>query len=181
MRIWIRPRIRRINGIRAVRFDSPVALRRLSLALAVLLFTSASLMTGAQCARAQDADAGSEMNGPAPMPPLSEASSEPGSPAPMSRVPLRQPISGTMMVSPPYGNAPLQVGFFVVASDPENIGFLTYQWNFGDGTVSSLPPEMYIFHTYSMPGNYVCTLIVKTVDGRSMTMLQGVVVKPVQD
>ncbi|HXZ87241.1 MAG TPA: PKD domain-containing protein [Candidatus Binataceae bacterium] len=174
-------RIRRINEIRAARFDLARTGRRLSVALAVLLFASASLMTGARCARAQDADAGSEMNGLAPMTPPSEASSESGRLAPMPRVPLRQPISGTMMVSPPYGNAPLRVGFFVLASDPENIGFLTYQWNFGDGTVSSLPPEMYIFHTYSMPGNYVCTLIVKTVDGRSMTILQGVVVKPVQD
>ena len=86
-----------------------------------------------------------------------------------------------MMVSPPYGNAPLRVGFFVLASDPENIGFLTYQWNFGDGSVSSLPPEMYIFHTYAIPGNYLCTLVAKTVDGRSITLMQGVIVKPMTD
>ena len=83
-----------------------------------------------------------------------------------------------MMVTPPYGNAPLKVGFFVIASDPENIGFLTFQWNFGDGTVSSLPPELYIFHTYANPGNYLCSLIVKTADGRSKTFFQGVIVKP---
>jgi hypothetical protein len=154
--------------------------RRLLFALAAAVFAFATVMMPAFSARAQDADAGSEMNGPAPMPPPSEASSESGL-APMPRIPLRQPVSGSLMVSPPYGNAPLRVGFFVLASDPENIGFLTYQWSFGDGTVSSLPPELYIFHTYSAPGNYLCTLIVKTVDGRSLTMMQGVIVKPVQD
>lgn len=97
------------------------------------------------------------------------------------RVPIRQPASGSMMASPPYGNAPLNVGFFVLANDPENMGFLTYQWNFGDGTVSSLPPEMYIFHRYKNPGNYVCTLIAKTPDGRSVTFVQGILVKPPQD
>ena len=81
------------------------------------------------------------------------------------------------MATPPYGNAPLKVGFFVIASDPENIGFLTFQWNFGDGTVSSLPPELYIFHTYANPGNYLCSLVIKTVDGRSKTFFQGVIVK----
>ncbi|MGH7842211.1 MAG: PKD domain-containing protein [Candidatus Binataceae bacterium] len=98
-------------------------------------------------------------------------------PAPMIRVPILQPITGSMMVAPPYGNAPLKVGFFVLANDPENIGFLTYQWNFGDGTVSALPPELYIFHTYAAPGNYVCSLVIKTVDGRSQTFFQGVIVK----
>lgn len=83
-----------------------------------------------------------------------------------------------MMVTPPYGNAPLKVGFFVIANDPENIGFLTFQWNFGDGTVSALPPELYIFHTYANPGNYLCSLVIKTVDGRSKTFFQGVIVKP---
>src|SRR5579859_2857720 len=99
-------------------------------------------------------------------------------PAPIRRVPMPQALTGSMMVTPPYGNAPLRVGFFVLADDPANIGFLTYQWNFGDGTVSSLPPELYIFHTYAKPGTYLCSLVVKTVDGRSKTFFQGVIVKP---
>jgi PKD repeat protein len=72
----------------------------------------------------------------------------------------------------------MKVGFFVIADDPEGQGFLTYSWNFGDGTVSALPPELYIFHTYHNPGNYMCTLTVKTVDGRAKTFMQGVLVKP---
>jgi PKD domain len=131
-------------------------------------------------ALAQEPDAGDEMNGPRMLPPVSTPD-DPNALPPMPLIPIRQPVSGSLMVAPPYGNAPLKVGFFVLASDPENIGFLTYQWNFGDGSVSSLPPELYIFHTYATPGNYLCTLVVKTVDGRSMTMMQGVMVVPVQD
>ncbi len=86
-----------------------------------------------------------------------------------------------MMVAPPYGVAPLLVGFFVLADDPEGIGFLTYSWNFGDGTVSALPPELYIYHTYQNPGTYVCTLTMKTMDGRQRTFIQGVIVRPPGD
>jgi hypothetical protein len=124
----------------------------------------------------QGPDSGSELEGPAPM--RSPAPDQPADrPSPIPHIEVREPITGSMAVSPPYGNAPLKVGFFVLANDPENIGFLTYQWNFGDGTVSSLPPELYIFHTYANPGNYVCSLVVKTVDGRSKTFFQGVIVK----
>jgi hypothetical protein len=97
---------------------------------------------------------------------------------PMEPMRIPRPITGSMAVSPPYGSAPLRVGFFVLATDPEDIGFLTYSWNFGDGTVSSLPPELYIFHTYQNPGTYVCSLTIKTTDGRSRTFLQGVNVQP---
>lgn len=175
LRAWTR----QICGVHALRLEPVRALRCLFPALATALIAFALMAAAAPAAPAQDmGDAGSEMAGPEEMPPPSGAPDESGRLAPIPRVPLRQPISGSMMVSPPYGNAPLRVGFFVLANDPENIGFLTYHWNFGDGTVSSLPPEMYIFHTYAAPGNYVCTLIVKTVDGRSKTLLQGVVVKP---
>jgi len=136
----------------------------------------------ARIAQAQSSDAGSGMNGGGSMmPPVTSGPDEPDRPTAVPQIPLMQPITGTMMATPPYGNAPLRVGFFVLATDPENLGFLTYQWNFGDGTVSALPPELYIFHTYQDPGNYVCTLIAKTVDGRSITLLQAVIVKPLQD
>ncbi len=99
-------------------------------------------------------------------------------PPPMAKMHIREPVTGSMLAAPPYGIAPMSVGFFVLANDPEGIGFLTYSWNFGDGTVSALPPELYIFHTYKKPGSYVCSLTVKTVDGRSQTFRQGVLVKP---
>jgi hypothetical protein len=126
---------------------------------------------------AQEAETGSEMAGPPPLrPPPADQTTE-GGPPPIHSVRARQPVTGSMMVTPPYGDAPLRVGFFVLANDPEAIGFLTYQWNFGDGTVSSLPPELYIFHTYAKPGNYVCSLVIKTTDGRTKTFFQGVIVR----
>jgi hypothetical protein len=106
---------------------------------------------------------------------------DPSMPPPMAKMRIPQQITGSMMVAPPYGLAPLQVGFFVLADDPEGLGFLTYSWNFGDGTVSALPPELYIFHTYQNPGTYLCSLVVKTVDGREKTFMQGVVVKAAGD
>ena len=144
---------------------------------AMIAIVAAMAMGAARPAFAQDmnSDVGSELNGPAPIPTPTPSSAD--LPAPIPHITMRQPIEGSMMVSPPYGNAPLTVGFFVLATDPENIGFLTYSWNFGDGTVSSLPPELYIFHTYPIPGNYVCTLQMTTIDGRTKTLFQGVVVK----
>lgn len=150
--------------------------KRLRCRLVVRLIAFAVAMVClAPLARAQEADSGAQMNGPAPLFP-SDSTAGDGVEA-LKRVPIQQPITGSMMVSPPYGRAPLKVGFFVLANDPENIGFLTYSWNFGDGTVSSLPPELYIFHTYANPGNYVCSLVIKTVDGRSKSFFQGVIVK----
>jgi hypothetical protein len=121
-------------------------------------------------------EAGSELRGPNPMAAPSPMAND--MPPPVPELHLPQPVRGSMMVSPPSGKAPLAVGFFVLATDPEGLGFLTYSWNFGDGSVSSLPPELYIFHTYQKPGTYVCELTMTTVDGRKATVFQGVVVSP---
>jgi len=143
-----------------------------ALALPLFPMGSQAQMSGGQ----MGPEAGSELNGAGPM-----ASPSPSGDAPLPPIQnlhIAQPIHGSMMVSPPYGNAPLRVGFFVLANDPEGFGFLTYSWNFGDGNVSSLPPELYIFHTYQKPGSYVCELTLTTVDGRKATFLQGVIVQP---
>lgn len=124
--------------------------------------------------------AGGEGMGMSPPMPGSDASAtanDPSMPPPLAKMHISQQIAGSMLAAPPYGIAPMKVGFFVLADDPEGLGFLTYSWNFGDGTVSSLPPELYIFHTYQNPGSYLCSLVVKTVDGREHTFMQGVVVK----
>jgi PKD repeat protein len=111
----------------------------------------------------------------------STGTDDPSMPSPMQKMHVREQITGSMMVAPPSGVAPMKVGFFVLANDPEDMGFLTYSWNFGDGTVSSLPPELYIFHTYQKPGTYTCTLVVTTVDGREQTFFQGIVVRAAAD
>jgi hypothetical protein len=154
--------------------------RFFSLFLPIVVFALAIFVAAMPSVCAQEMGETGNDNGSGMEPMSAPTSNDPNLPAPLPHIQMRQPIEGSMMVSPPYGNAPLTVGFFVLATDPENIGFLTYQWNFGDGTVSALPPELYIFHHYQNPGTYVCSLILKTVDGRSKTLFQGVVVKPLQ-
>src|SRR5271168_1523483 len=151
------------------RLENRAKPRHLFATLMSALFGVALMLAAAPRVRAQDADNGSGMNGPQMMPTPQGEADDPNIMKPLPGVLMGQPISGSMMVAPPYGNAPLKVGFFVLASDPENVGFLTFQWNFGDGTVSSLPPELYIFHTYASPGTYSCELTITTVDGRAQT------------
>ncbi|HUN60019.1 MAG TPA: PKD domain-containing protein [Candidatus Binataceae bacterium] len=147
---------------------------RLIVAISLIALIGLVIPAGGR-AVAQDMNMDSSDSGSMMLPPPGAGSApNPTQPPPMQPMRIMQPITGSMAVAPPYGVAPLKVGFFVLANDPEGIGFLTYSWNFGDGTVSSLPPELYIFHTYNSAGTYVCTLTIKTVDGRSKTFVQGV-------
>src|SRR5207245_11366609 len=66
-------------------------------------------------------EAGSELNGPNPMASPSPAHNE--IPPPIPELHLPQPVRGSMMVSPPFGKAPLAVGFFVLTTDPAGLGF----------------------------------------------------------
>src|ERR1700730_8740290 len=141
------------------------------------LFAAAAIAWNPATLRAQEQGGGaigSDNDQGAMMDPSMPAN-DPSMAPPLAKMHISQPITGSMLAAPPYGLAPMRVGFFVLADDPEGLGFLTYSWNFGDGTVSALPPELYIFHTYKMPGSYLCWLTVKTVDGRSQTFMQGVV------
>ncbi len=152
------------------------------IAHALAMIVIAALLVTALAAPALAQDDSMNGSGEPSIPPVNgSAPADLSMPPPIPKLHIRQGITGSMLVAPPYGIAPLQVGFFVLADDPEGIGFLTYSWSFGDGTVSSLPPELYIFHTYKVPGNYVCTLVAKTVDGRQKTFIQGVIVRPPGD
>jgi PKD domain len=169
------------NKVRTELFRYPMRLARIVASYAVVALIAATAITmNPALLRAQDA--GGSIMGSDDNQGLSMNSAMPAEDnamaAPMAKMRIRQPITGSMLAAPPYGIAPMKVGFFVNADDPEGIGLLTYSWNFGDGTVSSLPPELYIFHIYQNPGSYFCTLTVKTVDGRSHTFMQGVLVKP---
>ena len=83
----------------------------------------------------------------------------------------------SLLAVPSYGVAPLTVGFYVNGVDPENVGFVTYEWNFGDGNVSTLPPTL-LYETYQQPGNYLVTVTAITGDGRSATATAGILVRP---
>ncbi len=93
------------------------------------------------------------------------------------QIQIADPPLVTLQASPPYGPAPLIVGFLLSAVDPANRGIVSYAWNFGDGHFSTEPPLM-AFNTYLKPGNYVVTVTVTTADGRSATGFTGVIVKP---
>jgi PKD repeat protein len=90
---------------------------------------------------------------------------------------LPQPPSITMNAVPGYGPAPLTVGFFVNAVDPDGKPFVSYLWNFGDGQVSMDPPLTF-FHTYKIPGSYVATVSATTSDGRTAIAYVGITVRP---
>jgi len=149
---------------------------RVARLLLAMLLAGSLLLLATRSQAQMGPEAGSELNGAGPM--ASPSPSNTDMPPPTENLHIPQPVRGSMIVSPPYGSAPLRVGFFVLANDPEGLGFLTYSWNFGDGTVSSLPPEMYLFHTYQNPGSYVCELTTTTVDGRKNSFFQGVIVEP---
>jgi len=93
-------------------------------------------------------------------------------PTPME---LRPPPMVAMTADPPYGLAPLTVGFLVVPTDPDNADFISYRWNFGNGSVGTLPPLM-TYATYTNPGTYTVTLTAATADGRSVTAFTSVTV-----
>jgi len=104
---------------------------------------------------------------------------EPGAPeaAPtIAAIPLpRMPQIG-LQVLPGYGIAPLTVGFIISMPDP-SIEFESFRWDFGDGQVSLLPPQM-LFHTYTNPGSYVVTLTATSTNGLSASAIGGVIVRP---
>jgi PKD repeat protein len=89
---------------------------------------------------------------------------------------LPTPVFVSLVAVPSYGVAPLTVGFIVQAVDPDNIGFVSYQWNFGDGKVSTLPPLL-VYNTYRNSGSYLVTLTAVTADGRSASAFAGVLVR----
>ncbi|MGH7907669.1 MAG: PKD domain-containing protein [Candidatus Binataceae bacterium] len=87
------------------------------------------------------------------------------------------PLTISIFAAPSFGTAPLSCGLFMNSPDMGDDPFVSYLWNFGDGTVSNLPP-MTFFHTFAKPGTYVVTLTAVTQSGRMATALTGVVVRP---
>jgi PKD repeat protein len=88
-------------------------------------------------------------------------------------------INAELLAQPTYGTAPLTVDFAVIIAS--SAGSLSYQWNFGDGAVSSLPFAAYFPHVYQRPGTYWCYLTLAGAGGRSTTVLTPVIVLPRQN
>ncbi len=101
------------------------------------------------------------------------------SPSARATMSIPEPLLVTVQAAPGYGPAPLLVGFLLNAVDPSGAPIVSYNWNFGDGHTSTLPPVM-AYNTYSEAGNYVARVTITTADGRSATGFAGVIVKPAQ-
>jgi len=99
------------------------------------------------------------------------------SPSARATMSIPDPLLVTVQAVPGYGPAPLLVGFLMNAVDPSGADIVSYNWNFGDGHTSTLPPIM-AYNTYVQPGNYVTRVTITTADGRSATGFTGVIVKP---
>ena len=94
------------------------------------------------------------------------------SPTPAAQETRTAPPIG-LRAMPGYGSVPLTVGFAVLTLGGGQPDFAAYHWNFGDGSVSALPPAM-ISHTYQKPGTYIVTFTGVTRDGQLVTALASV-------
>lgn len=90
---------------------------------------------------------------------------------------IPEPLLVSLQAIPGYGPAPLLVGFVLNAVDPSGAEIVSFNWNFGDGQVTTLPPTL-AYHTYLQPGSYMTTVTITTADGRSATGFAGIIVKP---
>jgi PKD repeat protein len=88
-----------------------------------------------------------------------------------------QLLSATLLGEPFYGTAPLTGDFYVGLTSPQPS--MVYQWQFGDGAVSSQPPNAYM-HVYEKSGTYQCWLTLINAQGRSTALSTTIVVLPPQ-
>ena len=86
-----------------------------------------------------------------------------------------QPPQAQIKVNQHFGNSPLTVQFHAHQStDPEGEA-LTYHWDFGDGTTSTLPDPTHTFQTsVSDPLGFKVTLMVKDPEGDSSLAVQPI-------
>ncbi|HUY20560.1 MAG TPA: PKD domain-containing protein [Candidatus Binataceae bacterium] len=87
------------------------------------------------------------------------------------------PLMVTVHPFPSYGSAPLTVGFILGTTLDADDPIVSYQWNFGDGKISTVPPYV-LFHTYQRPGSYIVTVTVTTAAGRIGIGMGAVIASP---
>jgi hypothetical protein len=90
--------------------------------------------------------------------------------------PTQPRLDVNLLGEPAYGPAPLTVDFLVIMPNPPSS--LVYQWNFGDGSASSLPASTIIPHVYAHAGTYLCALVVTASNGLSTTVFTTIAVRP---
>jgi PKD repeat protein len=75
----------------------------------------------------------------------------------VTTAPVNQPPRAVASANPASGVAPLTVNFTGVNSNDPDGSIVSYAWNFGDGTSSTLANPQ---HTYNAAGSYTATLTV---------------------
>ena len=131
---------------------------KLWLALAALMMLS---LAGSACAPAFAQEPSSAQSEPTPTPDVESAA----------------PPMVTLHPFPSYGSAPLTVGFILGTNLDQDDPVVSYQWNFGDGQVSTVPPHV-LFHTFKKPGSYVVTVTITSADGRVGIGMGAVIAAP---
>jgi len=66
---------------------------------------------------------------------------------------------------------------FDAGNSSDNVGIVSYEWNFGDGTTAT---GLTVNHTYAEPGNYLVTLTAKDATGNEGTHSITVTVPPTE-
>jgi PKD repeat protein len=80
--------------------------------------------------------------------------------------------------TPRQGDAPLPVSFSAAGSHDKDGSVVFHEWDFGDGTTSTIPDPG---HTYSTQGNYLAQLVVSDNGGASTVNVERVVVESVNE
>lgn len=80
-------------------------------------------------------------------------------------------VTAVIGISASTGPAPLTVALSAADSSSRNAGELTYAWDLGDGTTSTLES---LQHTYANPGLYIVKLTVTDAEGASARTSQDV-------
>ena len=131
--------------------------RNVAACAGLALIAAAAIALNPTMLRAQEAGGGaigSDSDQGAMMDPSMPAN-DPSMAPPLAKMHISQPITGSMLAAPPYGLAPMRVGFFVLADDPEGLGFLTYSWNFGDTSLGT--SASFIKSDSTTQGNWIGT------------------------
>jgi PKD repeat protein len=151
---------------------------RVSFALLLCVVMAASTVSPRLTFAQYAAEAASPGSDGSPLAPGRIDLTSPLSPQPGTNDTPQAPLEGSLLVQPMYGAAPLTVDFYVSLPNPQ--GALVYQWEFGDGAVSSLPSGAYMPHVYQRPGTYLCSLTLINAQGISTTLFTTVTVLPGQ-
>ena len=151
---------------------------RVFIALLLCVVTAASTVFPRRTFAQDAADAASPGSDGSPLAPGRIELTRPLNPQPGTNDTAQAPLNAILLAQPIYGAAPLTVDFSVSLPNPQSS--LVYQWEFGDGAVSSLPSGAYIPHVYQRPGTYLCSLTLRNAQGISTTLLTTVTVLPRQ-